>query len=369
MAEALGLIGSFLGGAGGAAENVMIRKIQGEIDDQKAQALEKARHANEIERVRLADELKRAPAKEAMAKIEKANAPVMVDDGVGGGNLQAPTKAEQRANMAKGLIESGDPSLISAGTTMSEGDLNRVERGEDRDLRERSDERRHQDVVKRLDQQFEHQKKQDSIAAGNAARMLMVAEEQVRGVKLDNDQKAQLAALDKEWTAATDDKTRENIAQRRAMLTGKWNESFEVKTGKDGLGNDMVLGYIDKRRGTFTTPDGTISDMRTGKKVGGTQEIRYDKDGNAFVRGPDGKPTPYKATPAEAPSKPAAAAPKTASTQSAGGENTAEARYKKALAELTELKGGLLMPTPKGNAAAIKAKEEEVSRLLQETYK
>ena len=47
---------------------------------------------------------------------------------------------------------------------------------------------------------------------------------------------------------------------------------------------------------------------------------------------------------------------------------TAREKYLKAVSELNALKGGILFPTPEKNAGAIKAKEEEVRRLLQETY-
>jgi len=151
--------------------------------------------------------------------------------------------------------------------------------------RDAADERRHKDAMKRLDQQFEHQKRQDSVSAGNAARMLAVSEAQVEGMKLDNAQKQQLVDLDKEWTATADPKAREEIAQRRAALTGKWNESFEVKTGNDQSGNAVVLGYIDKRRGTFTKPDGSVTDMRSGETVGGKAPYADETE----LKGKDGK--------------------------------------------------------------------------------
>lgn len=55
-----------------------------------------------------------------------------------------------------------------------------------------------------------------------------------------------------------------------------------------------------------------------------------------------------------------------AKSATAGAESP-RAKYMKALKELNDMKGGLL-PTPEGNKDAIKAKEQEVNRLLQATY-
>ncbi len=233
-----------------------------------------------------ADERKRAPAIRAAAAARgligdmtrEQNTPV--PDELGGGPVQLPgTPISERRQLQIRADEAAKEGLSDdeRGYRAQIRDIGRDETNERRlDLQEKRDEQRHQDTMKRLDQQFEHQKRTDSISASNAARLTAIAEEQIKGVKLDNGQKQQLADLDTEWKEATTDKARESIAQRRALLTGKWNESFEVKMGKDENGRDVVMGYIDKRRGTFTDNSGKVTDMRTGQSAGGASAAPSD---------------------------------------------------------------------------------------------
>lgn len=132
----MGLIASMVAGAamegGKAGEEVGgeflkanfaadLKRQEALIQEQRDARLQES--AKEIARYN--DDLKRAPAKEAMAKIEEANKPVWVEDGVGGGMKQAPTKAEQRANERKAYMASGDSGLIQAAVSSEGHDIQR----------------------------------------------------------------------------------------------------------------------------------------------------------------------------------------------------------------------------------------------------
>ena len=375
----MGLIASMLAGglegAGQAGVKVGLAEQEAAIHEERAKRLaetqkemEALRHANEIARVKLADELKRAPAKEAMAKIEKANKPVVVDDGQGGGNLQAPTIAEQRANERKAFMASGDSGLISAAVASEGHDIQR----EGQDKQERMGERQ---IASQEKLATEMRASQERIAGMHASIQKQIAE---MGTTVQVLEDGTMAVVNKKGETVNyvrDPSTGEKLTSKKNLAEGDRalmaslvteNKGYEAIM-KDPLSspeqraaaaaqakeNTTQLWALAGREKPKTEqpepPAAAIEDLRKDPSLAAQFKAKFKVDPQKYL------------APATTAAKPAPG------LLASSAKPDAQARYLKALGELNAMKGGIL-PTAKGNEGMIKAKEEEVNRLLQETY-
>lgn len=376
----MGLIGSMLAGglqgAGEAGVKVGLAEQEAAIQEERAKRLaetqkemEALRNANETARVKLADELKRAPAKEAMAKIEAANKPVMVDDGQGGGTMQAPTQAEQRANERKAFMASGDAGLINAAVTSEGHDIQR----EGQAKQERQSERQ---IASHEKLSTEMRASQERIAGMHASIQKQIAEMGSTVQVLDNGEMVAVGKDGKVKDYVRDPTTGEHLVSKknlsesdRALMMSlvTENKGYEAIM-KDAMSSPeqrasaaaqakentkqlwALSGREQPKADIPEPPQGAIDDLRKDPSLAAQFKAKFKVD-----------PQKYLPAASATPAKPAAGL----IASSAGGD--AQSRYLKALAELNAMKGGIL-PTAKGNEGAIKAKEEEVNRLLQATY-
>jgi|GEM_PF-2715560 len=106
-----------------------------------------------------------------------------------------------------------------------------------------------------------------------------------KGRDLDNaikqmtvDNAKEVAALKVEFKTATPER-KQQISDNISVLTGKDNDKFLPVPLKDDMGN--VTGYkiFDTKKGVWV-----------GEAAGGSSGVKYDAQGNAYVKGPDGRP-------------------------------------------------------------------------------
>lgn len=244
------MVGGALEGGGQAGVKLGLNEQEALIQEERAQRLKEAakelegvRAANAEKQTRLSDELKRAPAKEAMAKIDVANKPVMVDDGVGGGNLQAPTQAEQRANTTKALISSGDQTLMSAGAQMGEGDLNRTERSKEFEVRNAQDQRQHEERMA----QTERQMKQQAAQIGIESRKVAMLES---NNVLEQADKKVIRDAREAYLKETDPEKKAELGAQFLTLTGKIGERWKpIESVDQNTGQKTITGWYDGTTG------------------------------------------------------------------------------------------------------------------------
>ncbi|MDA8260216.1 MAG: hypothetical protein M0Z99_32060 [Betaproteobacteria bacterium] len=269
----LGLLGTAVAGAFEGAGTIAYQEVKAQIELDKQKALEEARAANQERLVRLQDTLKRAPAKEAMAKAEDLNKPVMVDDGQGSGNLQTPPVAEQRANTRKALLESGDPSLIGAASSMENTDVMR----EGQASRERQ-----------TSQQIASNEK--IAAASDALRNISIGieggrlkleqsraaiDDSIKTIQYENAQRVKDLQDEFQSPDATPER-KSQIKDQIQLLTGKDNDKYvPVATGYDEMtGKPTGYKIFNRADNTWSDPPGTNNSKPQWNPK--TKEIRVD---------------------------------------------------------------------------------------------
>ena len=262
----MGILAAVMGGIGDAGQKVAAKygdylersTLQEEANaaqalrDKTLNEMQKARdieqHGYRKAEAKYSNDLSNEGAAKVADQIKAANAPKMVEDGMGGGMMQAPTAAEQRENTYQAMINSRDKGMIAQAMSMKEHQLTREHQTEQTDRQIGSHEKIAANALR------SHEKLQ-RISIGIQAGHLDIAKKSaeiqnaVGNIKLDNEKEVQ--KLRTEWRAAKTPEDRSRISENISILTGKDSDKFLPVPLKDEQGNITGYQIFDTKNGRF----------------------------------------------------------------------------------------------------------------------